>query len=566
MDTTPQFTLITTGMLPFLVLVAAALTAPVSVLLLAWYRRAVLRSMGAAGSGPPPAPPVAGPPPPQALQLDNATASAADRPAAAAVRHSLRGLAYAYVGGGLAYALVMFGAWQFFTRDDGFVLSRFLWLMSCYAWPAALAIGLVVAVDRRQRLLVALAYFAIVLAVALYGLLRNAELSVGQVVTFWLLTNAPATVLLLAFLHRRVRAVGPLVLSFMVAAVTGSQLAVSLVGSSEAAMRAVVALGAPLGLGGHTLFVLTMALGAVIAALAGWRLLLWLGRRHRARRSSDQALTLDAMWLLFGVVQSITLAFEGWVWVLSGLAAFAAYLAVSRIGWALARPVDRGRAPSLLLLRVFALGARSERLFDALAKRWLRIGDIGLIAGPDLATSTVEPHEFLDFVSGRLSRRFVASADDLDQRIAGRELGPDPDGRYRVNEVFCHADTWQLAMRRLAALADVVLMDLRSFSAANQGCLYELGHLLDAVALPRVVFLVDASTDRAFLEDALARLWRKVSVDSPNRREAAPRARIVAIDKGDAASLAVLLAHLHAAVAPSPELPQPARSAGPAAA
>lgn len=555
MNATSQLTLITTGMLPFLVLLSAALTAPVSFLLLARYRRAVLTSMAAsAGAAPPPEIVIAGEPPPRPLALDYLDpARLAPSPVRRAVRHAMLGAVLGYVAGGLAYALVMFGAWQYFTRDGGFVLSRFLWLMSCYAWPIALAVGLVAAVDLRQRLLVALGYFAIVLAVAIHGLLRNAGLDFGQLATFWLLTNAPATVLLLAFLHRRVRAVGPLVLCFMVVAVTGSQLAVSLLGSNDAAMRTVIALGAPFGLGSRGLFGLTMLVGAVLAAIVGWQLLLWLGRRHRARRSSDQALTLDAMWLLFGVVQSITLAFEGWLWVLTGLVAFIAYLLTRRLTWVLARPVVASEhAPSLLLLRVFALGARSERLFDALGKYWLRLGDISLIAGPDLATSTVEPHEFLDFVSGRLSRQFVGGDSDLERRISSRDLGPDPDGRYRVNELFCHADTWQQAMRRLAALADVVLMDLRSFSTGNHGCLYELRHLLDAVALQRVVFLIDASTDRTVLADALTGLWQALAPDSPNRGAAAPRARLIDIRNANAATLSALLDCLHGAVRVAP--------------
>ncbi|MGZ8198991.1 MAG: hypothetical protein ACXW2L_20470 [Burkholderiales bacterium] len=48
----------------------------------------------------------------------------------------------------------------------------------------------------------------------------------------------------------------------------------------------------------------------------------------------DQSLILDAMWLLFGVVQSITFAFEGWLWAFTGLAAFAVYKVVTRIGFA----------------------------------------------------------------------------------------------------------------------------------------------------------------------------------------------------------------------------------------
>ena len=102
-----------------------------------------------------------------------------------------------------------------------------------------------------------------------------------------------------------------------------------------------------------------------------------------------------------------------------------------------------------------------------------------MIAGPDLVESTVEPHEFLEFLGGRLSRNFVRSDADLQRRLEAQQRGPDPDGRYRVNEFFCYADTWRHVMRALAAGSDAILMDLRSFAPANQGCLYELEQLLD---------------------------------------------------------------------------------------
>ena len=175
---------------------------------------------------------------------------------------------------------------------------------------------------------------------------------------------------------------------------------------------------------------------------------------------------------------------------------------------------------------MFALGSRSERLFDGLKKRWLRTGSIGMIAGPDLVTSTVEPHEFLDFVGGRLSRRFIESEADMRQRLDRRDLRPDPDGRYRVNEFFCRQDTWQMTMRRLAADSDVVLMDLRSFSPGNQGCLWELQQLLNGTPLERVLFVVDETTDQTFLEDQLQALWGQVPADSPNRGHQPPVVRL----------------------------------------
>ena len=159
----------------------------------------------------------------------------------------------------------------------------------------------------------------------------------------------------------------------------------------------------------------------------------------------------------------------------------------------------------------------------------------------DLVTSTVEPHEFLDFVGGDLSRRFVRGGDDLQARLGAIERGPDPDGRYRVNEFFCYADTWKETMKALAEGADAVLMDLRTFSPFNRGCIFELQQLLDAVPLSRVMFLTDDATDRAFLEETLQDAWKRIRADSPNRRAATPEARFLRVPSQHAADVRGLL-------------------------
>ena len=48
----------------------------------------------------------------------------------------------------------------------------------------------------------------------------------------------------------------------------------------------------------------------------------------------------------------------------------------------------------------------------------------------------------------------MSGGEDLEARLRAVERGPDPDGRYRVNEFFCYADTWQQTMTKLAAHAD----------------------------------------------------------------------------------------------------------------
>ena len=175
------------------------------------------------------------------------------------------------------------------------------------------------------------------------------------------------------------------------------------------------------------------------------------------------------------------------------------------------------QSTQLLLLRVFSLGRRSERLFDALATHWRHVGNIRLIAGPDLATTTVEPHEFLGFLSGKLARSFIEGPETLDLRLSETDHEPDPDGRFRVSDFFCYDDTWQMVLSRLAGESDAVLMDLRGFSPQNRGVTHEINELIDHVPLGRVVFVVDDTTDEGFLRQTVQEAWARMSPDSPNR-------------------------------------------------
>ena len=155
---------------------------------------------------------------------------------------------------------------------------------------------------------------------------------------------------------------------------------------------------------------------------------------------------------------------------------------------------QRGRPPTLLVLRVFQRDAQVRALFDRVIERWRATGNTVLIAGTDLVERTVDADDIFAFLDGRLGERFVRRPADVAPRIAAFELAPDAEGRHRINEVYCHDSTWQQALDALVAISDVVLMDLRSFKAHNRGCRHELGVLARAPRLARVVVLVDAET------------------------------------------------------------------------
>jgi hypothetical protein len=543
-------------MLPFIVLAASALAFPACWALLKLYRRSVERGMRATGTGPAVSTAPASRPhaPSGLLSIRPVDATSAgelagrDDPAHRLAAVGPWRTAAIYVLAGIAYAAVMTAGWLIATRDETIVWIKLLVLFWTYLWPAVLTVLLVAAYDRNRRLQVLAVYFAALGVLFAIAVLRNPDLAVSQLLVYWLIVDGPPTVLLLAFLLRPIRAVGPLVLAFLLVVAVGSQALLSLAAANPSVLAAVAGFGFSLGLGGTAVFVAMIVAGMLLFALLGWPLLLWLGRRYERKRLSDQSITVDSLWLLFGVVQSIGLAFEAPPWILTGAVAFIAYKAVASLGFRMTAGSRRAVRPAtLLLLRVFALGKRSELLFDKLRKHWQHAGSVSMIAGPDLVTTTVEPHEFLDFVTGRLGRQFVKDSGDLERRFAAMDPAPDPDGRYRINEYFCHNDTWQMSMERLAAASDAVLMDLRSFSPSNQGCIFELGRLVDSVDLARVVFLVDDTTDRAFLDGTLQRLWQSMATESPNQAARSPVARVFRVSRQSEPELRALLRLLFSA-------------------
>ena len=339
----------------------------------------------------------------------------------------------------------------------------------------------------------------------------------GQQLTNWLNVNPPGRLRALTL----ARPISAAVVVFMIVAVTA---AILIHGLFEIDEQTPLLGSTIIRLGFYLDVAVLLLVGAVPTGIVGWLLLRWLGSLYLARRISDQSITIDAVWLMFSYVQSPSGAL--WIW------AFVAYKLTATAGFRLVRTraENDAQALKLLVLRVFSLGTRSERLFANFTKLWRHMGSVQLIAGPDLATSTVEPHEFLDFLAGRLQRRFITGPDTLEQRLSETEQRRDNDGRFRITDFFCHDDTWQMVFDRLKKDSDVVLMDLRGFSQSNRGCMFEIKELLDGMLLRHIVFVVDRTTDERFLSQVLADTWANATKASPNWNDPAPRVRLYRFD------------------------------------
>ncbi len=533
-QTLDSLTLALTGQLPFILITAGILAFPLSLLLLRLYRRAVLRSMALQAGAPHPAgiaPELATAQPPaplKTLSLPEADPTPLSPGAQALYRRAVDApwrASAVYGLGGVVFAGIMAAAFLAAARIP-FQSMRFLMLTWTFGWPLLLTLVLVAGATTRRKLWLSLAYFAGYVSLGSLSLALFHEFSLQDLVNLWWTQNLIPTALVLAYLSRRVRGVGPLVLTFLVLGLTGSVALVEILRRNESLLRAVSGVGFSLGLGASSVLVVLHLVGFAALGVLGWLMVQRIRAGYEGKKISDQSLTLDSLWLLFGLVYSISLSFGGAGFIFSGLVAFGVYKALTTFGFTAAGSLAAGHGVRLLLLRVFALGKRSETLFDELGTSWRYVGSTQLIAGPDLATITVAPHEFLQFLTGTLARRFIGGPDTLERRLAEMDLSPDRDWRYRVNDFFCYADTWQLVLTRLVLESDTVLMDLRSFSRERAGCIFEITEIINHVPLDRTVFIVDATTDGPFLHQVVTQAWHNLRPSSPNYGNPSPQLRL----------------------------------------
>jgi hypothetical protein len=555
-ELTPQ--LLSLGIMA-VVLLAPPLTLLLSALLLWRYRRTVLQAMAisavpgqaeAASQASVPTPPS------QVATRGADQGSALSRrllraPRDAAARVLTAGLAYA-----LSVALALVLGYAPMRSLTGFALALWGGL-----WPVVPALALTV--SRHSAVLALAAYLAplpfILVAAWLWPAAQapmfggeaaaiRAAWSLPEMLRAWVVFNAAPTLALLLVLNRWTRAVGPLLLAFV-----SLMLAAGLVGffafATPRGQDLLELLGQTLGLSPGPLLALmalaAVASGALLGATGLWRV----RAGHLSKRLNDISLAQHALWVLFAAFHGMFFALLGLAWIAAPLLAWLAYRAacdLPALRSALAREGLQA-THGLIFLRVFSLGRRSEKLFDALSRQWRHAGSVQLITGPDLLHNTVQPHQLLDFVSGRLARHFIADAATLARRIDSCDRLPDRDGLFRVNSLFCHADTWESALQRLVSEGDTVLMDLRSFGAANAGCRAELQHLVQRVPLSRCVWVVDDSTDREFLLLTLHEAWQNLSADSPNHGSTPTAAPLHALSPGRRGLSALIVRLAHAA-------------------
>jgi len=486
---------ISTGKLSFIFVVAVALSF-IGAWGVAWrYRVALARLMragsAAAGATPsatsaPGTPGVAGAEP------------VPSPPAAAVTLADNRRAAWRLTGLLFGLSLLMAGSagWlQLRAVPDVAITPHRLALMSwLQLWPLIPALGVTWRWPRWQVLAAILGWLVLSFALVMW---RSTEAQSAAEVAGWLTfsVGVPALLVWLLCLGGDTRAVAPWLLPPFLGLVWASILGIDLLGWFVAQRP-----GWLLAAAGSLDPRLVMALFALVPWLIAWWPMRWLARMLAAayakKQLSELMVLFTAIWgVQLGLMALSAASSMGWAGAVMLLPLLWIPLAMSGLRY-LSSASDV-RPPTLLVLRVFQRDAATKRLFDDVIERWRLSGNTVLIAGTDLVDRTLDAGDIFSFLDRQLPARFIRSEAEVAARIDGFDLARDLEGRYRINECYCHDATWKAALAALVQRSDVALMDLRGFQTHNAGCRHELGALARSARLARVVLLTDAGTDRA---------------------------------------------------------------------
>ena len=490
-------------------LIATTLALPISMGLVSWFRRSPLHAADT-GAAPSDASPIA-----TRASDDASSHGLVDLSAEPCSREILRAgrdawirpwhAALVYAVAGATFAMLTTIVQAIVPGAAPLRISSFALSFWTFFWPAVIGVNLVAGATPSTRLDVVAAYFAVFAGIAAFELARAPDLDWRGLIGFWLLVDAVPTALLGVFLMRPLRAVGPLVFALVLVAAATAQ------GSN----------GESVSLG--TRVAATVLVAGILGFLASWGI----GALRMRGQLGEQPLLMASIWLVFGVIYVLASVRDETPRWIGGGAAFAGYLVVSELGHAVLRRKRRGTASrGLLLLRVSTRQARSERLFDALARHWLHVGAVARVA----SRTTPATGELVDFV-----RRRHATGEPGWDRAQG------PDGRFRIHTIPAGAAAQHQALREVGAQNDVVLADLRQFAHARFQSTTEFDRILDTIDLAQLVFVIADRGDRNLLEALLNQGWQRLAPDSPNRQPGTHVARLVGDPADSPAALRKLL-------------------------
>ncbi len=417
---------------------------------------------------------------------------------------------------------------------DSISIWRLLYCILVFSFPFVHISGMLLTNGIKQKF----AIYSVVFFVYFSLLYIIWDLAATHGMGFWtaltpvLYYNAIPTLIIIIFRSGRIKAVGMFVLSFFIISLSGPSLLSYYLVAHPVALEKLGYAFIDAGFSANYTILTWVIVSILLTMIVGWLFISRIKAFYTRKWINDIQLTADSYVLLFNITYAIFIFFDSPKFALISLLAFPAYkLTGFLLLYLLRKRKVKKVSPGLLLLRVFALGDDSKNLFERILKHWRYAGSIQMISGPDLATTTVEPHEIVSFVSGNLKDSFCENEESINENISKIDNSPDLDGTHRVNEFFCRDNNWKHVLQQLVVHSDIVLMDLRRFSEKFKGCQYEIEALVNLVPLQRIIFIIDDETVLPFTQQVFARAFQMAGPNSVNMPLPNPAVTLYKIDK-----------------------------------
>lgn len=177
-----------------------------------------------------------------------------------------------------------------------------------------------------------------------------------------------------------------------------------------------------------------------------------------------------------------------------------------------------------------------ETLLRKVKGSWRRFGPVYYLGNPgDISFE----HTFDPAIGDKVASAILATPEAFDARFAQANDDVLPPGNPTLKDVshlsggygqhlfLCSDGSWRHGVGRLFDRADVVLLDASEYDEARAGLNWEIGQLVDRVAMRNVVVLIDERTDQVALCAAFRAAWSAMEDRSPNNRPDAGSVRWV---------------------------------------
>src|SRR5262249_9768419 len=140
--------------------------------------------------------------------------------------------AAAYTFAGVCFAACLAVAYILSVRPQILSVHSVAPFLAVFCWPAVLTLSIIYPPSTRLRIAAICGYCVLlILGISLPDYTNSSAR--WSVLSYAVAVNLPFTVLALVFLHRRIRAVGPMVFVLLLICLLGAEIAIMSAGSSD---------------------------------------------------------------------------------------------------------------------------------------------------------------------------------------------------------------------------------------------------------------------------------------------------------------------------------------------